>query len=243
MEQTALLPFGKRFEQACSIRFLDEDIEWKDTFKKDRDTGKLEKVGELAYLNWAVAWRHFLTIYPEGELTVLEHDGNPLWDINGFGMVKVSLTACGITRTELFPIMRGGQNDAMPTDTIDARDINDAIQRATVKLIARFGVGLYIYEGKLPPKKVTYPDKKEAPAQTGYAPQPQKNLTAASEKQKDLVKRLLEEKGRTIEQYGLDSLETLTTAQASNLITNLMQLPKVEKTPEPKKEFDDDLPF
>ena len=62
-------------------------------------------------------------------------------------------------------------------------------------------------------------------------------------RQKDLVKRLLEEKGRTIEQYALDSLETLTTAQASNLITNLMQLPKVEKNPEPKKEFDDDLPF
>lgn len=225
------LSFAERFEQAYKIRFDKTEIDYK-------EVGGGTK---LAYLNWATAWAWFAKIYPDGHIEVIERDGNPLWDVNGFGVIKVKGEACGFSYTEVFPIM-DNRNNAIKTEAVDARDVNDSIQRAITKVIARFGIGLYIYEGKLDatPK---FPERKEAPAQTGYAPQPQKNLTAASEKQKDLVKRLLEEKGRTIEQYGLDSLETLTTAQASNLITNLMQLPKVEKTTEPKKEFDDDLPF
>ena len=232
MEQTtALLPFAERFEQAYKIRFDDTEIDYK-------EVGGLTK---LAYLNWATAWAWFAKIYPDGHIEVIERDGNPLWDVNGYGVIKVKGEACGFSYTEVFPIM-DNRNNAINTEVVDARDVNDSIQRAITKVIARFGIGLYIYEGKLgdAPK---FPDRKEAPTQTGYAPQPQKNLTAATEKQKTTIKNLLAEKGRTIEEYGLDSLETLTTAQASNLISNLLRLPKVEKAPEPKKEFDDDLPF
>lgn len=243
--------FAKKFKEAYDTRFDESDIDWKPTYKTDRATGQKVKGTPLAYLNWATAWRTFKTIYPEGTIKVLEQpDGNPLWVVNGYGMVKVEATVCGgISHTEIFPIMQGGQNDAMPVADIDGRDINDAIQRASVKAMARFGIGLYIYEGKLDYKAPiaqkdvpqANPQKTEHPK---FAADPLANQSRpanpASQKQKDLISRMLLEREISIQEMGYDSIELLNSFQASDLLDRLFKMPKPKKE---EKKDDDDLPF
>ena len=248
--------FAEKFKQAYDIRFDESDIDWKPTYKTDRATGQKTKGTPLAYLNWATAWRTFKKIYPEGTVKVIEQpNGDPLWVVNGYGMVKVEATVCGgISHTEIFPIMQGGQNDAMPIVDIDGRDINDAIQRASVKAMARFGIGLYIYEGKLDYKApVAQKDVPQAnPQRTEYAkaasdmrgadptaPQP-RPANPASQKQKDLISRMLLEREISIEEMGYDSIDALNSFQASDLLDRLFKMPKPKKE---EKKDDDEFPF
>lgn len=243
--------FAEKFKQAYDIRFDESDIDWKPTYKTDRTTGQKVKGNPLAYLNWATAWRTFKKIYPEGTVKVIEQpNGDPLWVVNGYGMVKVEATVCGgISHTEIFPIMQGGQNDAMPIADIDGRDINDAIQRASVKAMARFGIGLYIYEGKLDytapgaqrevpqanPQKTEYTKGASAPIANQSRP-----ANPASQKQKDLISRMLLEREISIEEMGYDSFEDLNSFQASDLLDRLFRMPKPKKE---EKKDDDDMPF
>lgn len=243
--------FAEKFKQAYDIRFDESDIDWKPTYKTDRATGQRKEGTPLAYLNWATAWRTFKKIYPEGTVKVIEQpNGDPLWVVNGYGMVKVEATVCGgISHTEIFPIMQGGQNDAMQVVDIDGRDINDAIQRASVKAMARFGIGLYIYEGKLDykapkgkkevpqanPQKTEHPKAASDPlANQSKLPNP------ASQKQKDLISRMLLEREISIEEMGYDSIELLNSFQASDLLDRLFKMPKPKKE---EKKDDDDFPF
>ena len=144
----------KRFAEAYAIRFSDDDIDQKPTRYKDKATGQFREGKPLSYLNWAVAWRTMLEVYPEANYGVIEDNGSPLWNVNGYGMVKCYVEVDGIRRVETFPIMQGGQNESMKVEEIDGRDINDSIQRGLTKAVARWGIGLYIYEGKIDaPKK------------------------------------------------------------------------------------------
>ena len=243
--------FAEKFKKAYDTRFDESDIDWKPTYKTDRATGQKVKGTPLAYLNWATAWRTFKTIYPEGNIKVLEQpDGNPLWVVNGYGMVKVEATVCGgISHTEIFPIMQGGQNDAMQVVDIDGRDINDAIQRASVKAMARFGIGLYIYEGKLdytaPVAKKDVPQANPQRTENPkWAADPLANQSKtpnpASQKQKDLISRMLLEREISIKEMGYDTIEELNSFQASDLLDRLFKMPKPKKE---EKKDDDDLPF
>ena len=243
--------FAKKFKEAYDTHFDESDIDWKPTYKTDRSTGQKTKGTPLAYLNWATAWRTFKKIYPEGTVKVIEQpNGDPLWVVNGYGMVKVEATVCGgISHTEIFPIMQGGQNDAMPIADIDGRDINDAIQRASVKAMARFGIGLYIYEGKLDytapvakkdvpqanPQKTENPKWEADPLANQSRP-----ANPASQKQKDLISRMLLEREISIEEMGYDTIEELNSFQASDLLDRLFKMPKPKKE---EKKDDDDLPF
>lgn len=233
------MSFLETFEKAYAIRFAPEDIDWKPTRIKDKVTGEMKEGKPLAYLNWATAWKAFAELYPEGHIEVIEHEGNPLFIVNGHGMVKVKCEADGFSYTEVFPLMEGGANSSMSLDKIDGRDVSDAIQRAITKVIARFGIGLYIYEGKLDQKAPVFPQSQQEKPKEGYA---------ASQKQKDMIKSLMEERGKTLQEYGLDTLDSLTSQQASNMITNLFKLPKAERKKEPKtveipEPDPDDLPF
>ena len=92
-------------------------------------------------------------------------------------MVKVGVTVNGIEHIEYLPVMNH-QNRCIPVDKANMMDINKAIQRCTVKAIARHGLGLYIYAGEdLPdsdteskpePKKQTWESLATSP------PQPEK---------------------------------------------------------------------
>lgn len=156
------------FAQAYEWRADASDIDWKPTRYKDKATGQWKEGQKLAYLSWAVAWRKFKEFYPDANYRLIETpEGSPLWNVNGYGMLKCAVSACDTEFIETFPVMMGGANDAMPFDQIDCRDVNDSAQRGLTKAIARFGVGLYIFEGKLEsPNQVAKPQ----PQPTSKAP-------------------------------------------------------------------------
>ena len=138
MEQEKLDELKAKFAEAYEWRADDSDIDW-----KEMGYGKA-----LAYLSWAVAWRKMKEIYPDANYRLIETiEGSPLWNVNGYGVLKCAVSACGVEHCETFPIM-DNKNNAMKIESIDARDINDSMQRGLTKAIARFGVGLYIFEGK-----------------------------------------------------------------------------------------------
>lgn len=243
MEGTEL--FGK----AYSKRFGDGDIDWKDTYRKNPQTGRLEKTGHpLAYLNWATAWREMKATYGKVSYGVLETEaGSPMWDVNGYGMVKAWMEANGERYTEIFPIMKGGQNDSMKVAEIDARDINDAIQRAYTKLCARFGIGLYIYEGKTETPKKTPEShvgansaKDRVETQSGSETRQETKMT---EGQRRLIAKLAAErdtKGIGTE-LGFQINMSMTSEQALKAIEALSRRPA--KREEAKVVAEDDLPF
>ena len=120
---------------------------------------KKEKKNTLDYLSWAWAWQEIKLRHPDTTSTVYENaegwnyhtDGRTAW-------VKVGVTVNGIEHIEYLPVM-DFKNKSIPLDSITSFDVNKAIQRATVKAIARHGIGLYIYAGEDLPE-----DTKEAAA-------------------------------------------------------------------------------
>lgn len=145
------------FAEAYEWRADASDIDW-----KEMGYGK-----KLAYLSWAVAWRKFKEFYPDANYRLIETpEGSPLWNVNGYGMLKCAVSACDTEFVETFPVM-DNKNASIAIESIDARDVNDAMQRGLTKAIARFGVGLYIFEGKLEtPNQVAKPQ----PQPTSKAP-------------------------------------------------------------------------
>jgi len=107
-----------------------------------------EKKGNLTYLSWAWAYRvvkqHFpLMTYKtyENDLGFNYHtDGSTCW-------VKVSTTIEELEHIEYLPVM-DFRNKSIPKDVVTSMDVNNAIQRALTKSLARHGLGLYIYAGE-----------------------------------------------------------------------------------------------
>lgn len=169
MEKEQMNEMAELFEKAYKIRFGKDDVDW-----KQMGYGK-----PLAYLNWAVAWRAMKEVYPDANYRLVEDaNGSPLWNINGYGMLKCAVSTHGVEHVETFPIM-DNKNNAMRVASngnypgVDARDINDSMQRGLTKAVARFGIGLYIYEGKLEtPKDLTTTPK---PVYKPAATQPQQS--------------------------------------------------------------------
>ena len=118
---------------------------------------------------------------------------------------------------------------------------------------------------KAPGKALTYSDKyalmkafqivtgddpdQETPEPTPYRPynrpqgagqQPQAEPKPASQKQKELIEKLLKETGSEISEFGVASVDSITMEQASSILSDLFKRPKLQKD-EPK--FKDDLPF
>ena len=199
MEQERLDELKAKFAEAYEWRADESDIEF-----KEMGYGK-----SLAYLSWAVAWRKMKEIYPDCNYRLVENaDGNPLWNVNGYGMLKCAVSACGVEHIETFPIM-DNKNNAVAIESIDARDINDSMQRGLTKAIARFGVGLYIFEGKLEAPKKAYSKPKDEQPQNNYnstanrlqeAPKKDPNAPL-SDKQRAFVDSLLQKSCLTLDQF------------------------------------------
>lgn len=258
MDNEKMELIAKKFKEAYDWRADETDVDWKDTGR-----------AQLAYLNWAVAWRKMKEVYPDANYRLIDHDGDPLWNINGYGMLKCAVSALGVEYVETFPIM-DNRNNAMQIESITARDVNDSMQRGLTKAIARFGVGLYIYEGKLEmPSQVkakfeerrkelqeaqsvrpmaSY-QKASQPQQGGYKPYP------PTEKQRSFMNKLLDETNMSLEDLktviGKDPLESASNAKSA--IDALIAVKSQKQAPKPlKKEaqaeeetgiIDDDLPF
>ena len=121
---------------------------------------KIELKNGLKYLQWMYAWEKLKSLYPESRRRVYEReDGRIYWDDGKTAWVKVSVTLVTYTedgekfedeQIEYLPIM-DFKNKSIPVDKIESTHVNNSIQRAFVKCIARLGLGAYVYEGEETP--------------------------------------------------------------------------------------------
>lgn len=104
-----------------------------------------EKKQNLTYLSWAWAWTEALKADPTARFDVQIFEGKPYMDVNGTGMVWVTVTMLGMSRTCMLPVM---DHRNKPIMNPDAFQVNTAIMRCMTKALGLFGLGLYIYAGE-----------------------------------------------------------------------------------------------
>jgi len=121
-----------------------------------------EKKNGLTYLSWAWAWAEVLKADPSSTFEVKtfmrdQYTEMPYMDVNGTGMVWVTVTIFGKPMTCMLPVMN---HRNQPIQNPDAFQVNTAIMRCMTKAVALHGLSLYIYAGEDLPES----DEKEAPA-------------------------------------------------------------------------------
>lgn len=214
---------SSKFEEAYAWRAKWEDVE----------TKSISQATTFFYINWAVAWRKMKEFYPDANYRVIENaEGSPLWNVNGYGMVKCAVSALGVEYVETYPIM-DKRNSAMKIENITARDVNDSIQRGLTKAIARFGVGMYIYEGKT---KELEDEKRRREMATPKKPYAKPNLADANHATSgslNLIGVLMKNKKSTKEQVEENcnivmNSKTMTKEEADKVIKYLNDLPTIE---------------
>ena len=109
-----------------------------------------EKKNNLTYLSWAWAWAEALKADSEATFKVELFDGKCYMDVNGTGMVWVTVTIFGKPMTCMLPVM-DYRNKPIPNP--DAFAVNTAIMRCMTKALSLHGLGLYIYAGEDLPQK------------------------------------------------------------------------------------------
>lgn len=105
----------------------------------------VEKKQNLTYLSWAWAWAEALKADPAASFDVKTFDGKPYMDVNGTGMVWVTVTMFNKPMTCFLPVM---DHRNKPITNPDSFQVNTAIMRCMTKGLALHGLGLYIYAGE-----------------------------------------------------------------------------------------------
>lgn len=108
-----------------------------------------EKKNGLTYLSWAWAWAEALKADPTASFEVKtflrdQYTEVPYMDVNGTGLVWVTVTMFGKPMTCMLPVMNH-RNQPIPAP--NAFEVNTAIMRCMTKALALHGLGLYIYSG------------------------------------------------------------------------------------------------
>jgi len=106
-----------------------------------------ERKGKFTYLSWTWAVDQLL----QNDPTATWKFDDPVYFAETL-MVFCSVTAFGKTMTCQMPVLNN-MNKAIPNP--DAFAVNTAMQRALVKTISLFGIGLYIYAGEDLPDEET----------------------------------------------------------------------------------------
>jgi len=109
-----------------------------------------EKKNGLTYLSWAWAWAKALTVDPAATFNVHtfnrdQYSPMPYMDVNGTGLVWVTVTLFGKPMTCMLPVM---DYKNKPILNPDAFAVNTAIMRCMTKALALHGLGTYIYAGQ-----------------------------------------------------------------------------------------------
>ena len=113
-----------------------------------------EKKGRFDYVSWAFAVQELLKVVPDATWEV------HLFDVEGYKcpymktpagyFVQVTVTANGIPRTQILPVLDSSNTTLMEPS---AFQLNTSMMRCLAKAIAQHGLGLYIYAGEdLPPE-------------------------------------------------------------------------------------------
>ena len=105
----------------------------------------VEKKQNLSYLSCAWAWAEALKADPAAIFEVKTFDGKPYMDVNGTGMVWVTVTMFGKPMTCFLPVMN---HRNQPIQNPDTFKVNTSIMRCMTKGLALHGLGLYIYAGE-----------------------------------------------------------------------------------------------
>lgn len=112
-----------------------------------------ERKGKFTYLSWTWAVDQLLQNDPAATWTF----GDPVY-FNESVMVFCTVNAFGKSMTCQMPVLNN-QNKAIANP--DAFAVNTAMQRALVKTISLFGIGLYIYAGEDLPEEEAVDVSKE----------------------------------------------------------------------------------
>ena len=112
----------------------------------------IEKKNGLSYLSWAWAWAEVIRLDPDASFEIHMFDGKPYQDVNGTGMVWVTVEMFKRRRSCWLPVM-DYRNKPIPNP--DAFQVNSSLMRCLVKAVAMHGLALYIYAGHdLPDEEV-----------------------------------------------------------------------------------------
>ena len=121
----------------------------------------------LTYLNWASAWKQMKLAYGNPSFRVIRSENGKLYHASEMGVfVIVEVSAGGMTYQQHLPVLdaknmpmklepyeysvynrQEKRYEKKTVNSCTVFDINSAIQRALVKCISLYGIGLYIYEG------------------------------------------------------------------------------------------------
>ena len=167
---------------------------------------KAEKKNGLTYLSWAWAWaevkkRHplsYYTIYENADGLFYHTDGNTCWVKTGVTVVADDMA---VEHIEYLPVM-DFRNKSIPLDKVTSMDVNTSIQRSLTKAVARHGLGLYIYAGEDLPESELPPGVETADLPKGKATAKITAVTTEEIKERKAeLKGLLDEKGKTMDEY------------------------------------------
>jgi hypothetical protein len=168
---------------------------------------KTDERSGLTFLAWAYAWGELKKLYPMSFYTIYENaeglfyhtDGKTCWVKTGVTVVDGELK---LEHIEYLPVM-DYRNKSILVDSVTSFDVNKAIQRSLTKAVARHGLGLYIYAGEdLPEAEKAQETPLKKPKTPPVEPtkvtviQPKELRKRNSE-----LKQLLEDKGKTREEY------------------------------------------
>ena len=152
-------------ESASGVNNIKENLMSPHDLLKINVNEHTEKKNGLTYLSWAWAWREALKADQSATFDVQTFEGKPYMDVNGTGMVWVTVTMFGQPRTCMLPVM---DYKNKPILNPDAFAVNTAIMRCMTKALALHGLGIYIYSGDDLPED----ESKEAPTPVATAPKP-----------------------------------------------------------------------
>ncbi len=137
----------KTFNEMMALN-LTGHISKKPSFKRDKRTGELVKVGELEYLNWADC---LALLHENGAEKVLFGNertdaGELLFMNNGvLPFLRVFVEIDGDRRTLDYPLIDGSKDITM--EKAVQSDLHNATQRAFVKCVAiNWGLGLSLWQ-------------------------------------------------------------------------------------------------
>jgi len=137
----------KSFNEMMALN-LSGHISKKPSFKRDKRTGELVKVGELEYLNWADC---LALLHENGAEKVLfgneRTDAGELLFMNNnvLPFLRVFVEIDGDRRTLDYPLIDGSKDISM--EKAVQSDLHNATQRAFVKCVAiNWGLGLSLWQ-------------------------------------------------------------------------------------------------
>ena len=147
----------------------------------------------LTYLNWAAAWKQMKLAFGNPSFRVIRSEDGKLYHASEMGVfVIVEVSAGGMTYQQHLPVL-DAKNMPMKLEAYEYSvynrqekryekktvnsctvfDVNSAIQRALVKCISLYGIGLYIYEGNDLPNQLPSDSEVEmiqSPVETDTVP-------------------------------------------------------------------------